>query len=153
MVFSSQVFLFYFLPTFLIGYFFLVSRGVKHAWLNLFITFFSYVFYGWMEPWLILLMFSSTSIDYVAGRLISAEGASSRQRNTALAFSMVANLSALGFFKYYMFFMGGLNAIALRLGLEPFSVWYIILPVGISFYTFQSMSYTIDVWQIGRAHV
>lgn len=147
MVFSSQVFLFYFLPIFLIGYFFLVSRGVKHHWLNLFITVFSYIFYGWMEPWLILLMFSSTSIDYVAGRLISAEGASTRQRNTALAASMVANLSALGFFKYYMFFMGGLNAIIMRLGLEPFSVWHIILPVGISFYTFQSMSYTIDVWR------
>lgn len=147
MVFSSQIFLFYFLPLFLIGYFFLVWRGVKHTYLNLFITISSYVFYGWMEPWLIILMFGSTTIDYVAARFISAEGASSRQRNLALAASMIANLSSLGFFKYYMFFMGGLNAIISRFGFEPFSVWNVILPVGISFYTFQSMSYTIDVWR------
>ena len=147
MVFSSQVFLFYFLPIFFVGYFFLVWRGVRHSYLNLFITIFSYVFYGWMEPWLLALMFCSTCTDYVAGRFISAQGASRFQRNLALALSMTANLCTLGFFKYYMFAMGGLNAIIARLGLEPFSVMTIILPVGISFYTFQSMSYTIDVWR------
>jgi alginate O-acetyltransferase complex protein AlgI len=147
MVFSSQVFLFYFLPVFLIGYFVLVWRGVRHSYLNLFITIFSYIFYGWMEPWLIVLMFSSTTIDYIAGRFISAEGASQRQRNIALTASIVANLSTLGFFKYYMFFMGGLNAILSKFGIDTFSVWNVILPVGISFYTFQSMSYTIDVWR------
>jgi alginate O-acetyltransferase complex protein AlgI len=147
MVFSSQVFLFYFLPVFLIGYFVLVWRGVRHSYLNLFITIFSYIFYGWMEPWLIVLMLSSTTIDYIAGRLISAEGASQRQRNVALTASIIANLSALGLFKYYMFFMGGLNAILSKFGIDTFSVWNVILPVGISFYTFQSMSYTIDVWR------
>ena len=100
-----------------------------------------------MEPWLIVLMFSSTTIDYIAGRFISAEGASQRQRNIALTASIVANLSTLGFFKYYMFFMGGLNAILSKFGIDTFSVWNVILPVGISFYTFQSMSYTIDVWR------
>lgn len=147
MVFSSSFFLFYFLPVFLIGYYFLVWRGVKHSHLNLFITFFSYIFYGWMEPWLILLMFGCTSIDYIAARMIAAKGASPKKRNTVLAISMVMNLSALGFFKYYMFFMGGLNLILSRLGLDTFSIWTVILPVGISFYTFQSMSYTIDVWR------
>lgn len=147
MVFSSQVFLFYFLPTFFIGYYFLVWKGAKHSTLNLFITFFSYIFYGWMEPWLLVLMFSSTCVDFIAGRLISAPGASSRKRNGALILSITANLCTLGFFKYYMFAMGGINAIATRLGFEPFSVMNVLLPVGISFYTFQSMSYTIDVWR------
>src|SRR5574344_1674253 len=147
MVFSSQVFLFYFLPVFLIGYFVLVWRGVRHSYLNLFITIFSYIFYGWMEPWLIVLMFSSTTLDYIAGRFISAEGAGQRQRNIALTASIVANLSTLGFVKYYMFFMGALNAILSKFGLDTFSIWNVILPVGISFYTFQAMSYTIDVWR------
>ena len=97
MVFSSQIFLFYFLPTFLVGYFVLFKLGAKHSFLNLFITIFSYIFYGWLEPWLVFLMFGCTLVVYVAGRFISAPDAS----------------------KF----------------------------VGISFYSFQSMSYAIDVWR------
>ncbi len=147
MVFSSQIFLFYFLPTFLVGYFVLLKAGVKHSGLNLFITIFSYVFYGWLEPWLVFLMFGSTLVVYISGRLISAEGASKLQRNLALWMAIVVNLGALGFFKYYMFGMGALNSIIERFGGEPFSVMTVLLPVGISFYTFQSMSYAIDVWR------
>ena len=147
MVFSSQIFLFYFLPTFLVGYFVLLKAGVKHSGLNFFITVFSYIFYGWLEPWLVFLMFGSTLVVYISGRLISAEGASKRQRNWALVMAIVVNLGALGFFKYYMFGMGAFNSVIERLGFEPFSVMTVLLPVGISFYTFQSMSYAIDVWR------
>ena len=147
MVFSSQIFLFYFLPTFLVGYFVLFRAGVKHSGLNFFITIFSYIFYGWLEPWLVFLMFGSTLVVYVSGRFISAPGASKRQRNLALLAAIVVNLGALGFFKYYMFGMGVINDVVAKLGCEPFSVMTVLLPVGISFYTFQSMSYAIDVWR------
>lgn len=147
MVFSSQLFLFYFLPLFFAGYYFLLWRRARHATLNFFITVFSYLFYGWMEPWLVLLMLGSTFANYVAGKVISAPGASKARRNGALAVSVAVNLGTLGFFKYYMFAMGGVNALAGLFGLEPFSVLRVLLPVGISFYTFQAMSYTIDVWR------
>lgn len=147
MVFSSQIFLFYFLPLFFAGYYLLVWRKAKHSSLNFFITVFSYVFYGWMEPWLVLLMFGSSLVNYVAGKLISAPGASNPKRNVSLAVSVAVNLGTLGFFKYYMFAMGGVNAVVQMFGGEPFTVLRVLLPVGISFYTFQAMSYTIDVWR------
>jgi alginate O-acetyltransferase complex protein AlgI len=65
----------------------------------------------------------------------------------ALGVAVAVNLGALGFFKYYMFGMGVINDVATRLGCEPFSVMTVLLPVGISFYSFQSMSYAIDVWR------
>lgn len=150
MVFSSQIFLFYFLPTFLVGYFVLLKLGARHSYLNFFITVFSYIFYGWLEPWLIFLMFGSTLVVYVSGKMISAQGASKIQRNLGLSMAVLINLGALGFFKYYMFVMGGLNTVIEKFGGEPFHIMTVLLPVGISFYTFQSMSYAIDVWR-GKA--
>ena len=147
MVFSSQLFLFYFLPTFLVGYFVLYKLHAKHSTLNFFITIFSYVFYGWLEPWLVFLMFGCTLVVYVAGRFISAPGASKLQRNLALGAAIAVNLGALAYFKYYMFGMGIVNDVITKLGCEPFSVMTVLLPVGISFYSFQSMSYAIDVWR------
>ncbi|SHL32134.1 alginate O-acetyltransferase complex protein AlgI [Fibrobacter sp. UWEL] len=147
MVFSSQLFLFYFLPTFLVGYFVLLKLGARHSYLNFFITVFSYIFYGWLEPWLVFLMFGSTLVVYISGKMISAEGASKFKRNLGLGLAVGVNLGALGFFKYYMFGMGALNSIIEKFGGEPFHVMTILLPVGISFYTFQSMSYAIDVWR------
>lgn len=147
MVFSSQIFLFYFLPLFFAGYYFLLWRKAKHSTLNFFITVFSYIFYGWMEPRLVLLMFGTTLLNYVAGKWISAPGASSLKRNSSLTISILVNLGTLGFFKYYMFAMGGVNAVVQSLGGEPFTVLRVLLPVGISFYTFQAMSYTVDVWR------
>lgn len=147
MVFSSQVFLFYFLPLFFVGYYFLVWRKAKYSTLNFFITVFSYVFYGWMEPWLVILMFFTTCVVYFTGKVISAPGASRHRRNMALLISVVVNLGMLGFFKYYMFAMGNVNIVLEQFGLAPYSIMRVLLPVGISFYTFQSMSYTIDVWR------
>src|SRR5574344_1119433 len=147
MVFSSQVFLFYFLPLFFAGYYFLVWRKAKYSTLNFFITVFSYAFYGWMEPWLVILMFFTTCVVYFAGKVISAPGASRHRRNMALFISVVVNLGMLGFFKYYMFTMGNVNVVLEQFGLAPYSIMRVLLPVGISFYTFQSMSYTIDVWR------
>ncbi|MFQ5740868.1 MAG: MBOAT family O-acyltransferase [Acidobacteriota bacterium] len=102
----------------------------------------SYVFYMWWNPKFIVLILASTVVDYTAGRLMP--GASRRTRRLLLVMSLSANLVLLGFFKYYNFFCSSV-AQALGLAKEAFLL-RITLPVGISFYTFQSMSYTIDVY-------
>jgi len=149
MVFSSHIFLFYFLPIFLIGYFLIVWSKAKLSWANLFITIASYLFYGWFEPWFVTLMWVSTIVDYYCGKAIAKTGASAKQRNGALIISMFVNLGLLGFFKYYMFIMGGINNLAelFGAGSNMFYIMNVTLPIGISFYTFQTMSYTIDVWR------
>ncbi|NLG16466.1 MAG: MBOAT family protein [Fibrobacter sp.] len=149
MVFSSHIFLFYFLPLTLLVYYLLPFswRGLHLR--NSFLTIASYVFYGWNEPWFVVLMFVSTLLDFAAGKMISMKGASQRLKNSALLMSCIGNLGMLAFFKYYMFAAGGINRIAEILGagsgLVP--VLSITLPAGISFYTFQTLSYTIDVWR------
>ena len=105
----------------------------------------SYVFYGWWDYRFLALILFSTVVDYACGLAI----ASTRQkRRVYLLFSVLVNLCALGFFKYFNFFIDS-GAEALKLfGLNvDLPVLHIILPVGISFYTFQSMSYTIDIYR------
>jgi len=149
MVFSSHIFLFYFLPLVLGVYYLMHWRGVNIRWMNLFITVVSYAFYGWFEPWFVLLMWFSTALDYTCGRIMTAPGATIRRRNISLAVSLIGNLGMLGYFKYYMFFMGGLNHILSQFGVGPhyYHVLAVTLPIGISFYTFNTMSYIIDVWR------
>ncbi|MBN1307485.1 MAG: MBOAT family protein, partial [Chitinispirillaceae bacterium] len=90
----------------------------------------------------------STAVDYTAGKLITRTGATQRQKNGALVMSCISNLGMLGFFKYFMFAAGGINRLtALFGGGAAIPVLQITLPIGISFYTFQTMSYTIDVWR------
>lgn len=149
MVFSSHIFLFYFLPSVLFGYYLLpfTWRGLYLR--NAFLTVASYVFYGWHEPWFVILMWISTAVDYTAGKMITRNNATLRLKNSALILSCVVNLGMLGFFKYYMFVMGGINTLIDILGGSPatFTIMQITLPIGISFYTFQTLSYTIDVWR------
>lgn len=160
MVFSSHLFLFYFLPLALAVYYLVPWRG-KHLWLTLV----SYLFYGWANPLFVVLMFVSTVIDYVAGLvqthngwrgwgkepgLLPEGGPRSRTQKLALAASIVSNLSLLGFFKYFNFGLDNYNLILAGLGLahlQLYDVLRITLPLGISFYTFQSMSYSIDVYR------
>ncbi len=159
-VFSSHLFLFYFLPTALLLYYAVPRRG-KH----LLLTLLSYVFYGWANPAFVVLMFFSTVIDYVCGLVMARRIGRSRRdppgllpkdgprtplQKTALAVSICANLSLLGFFKYFNFATGSYDALVSALGLTELrlDIWYrITLPLGISFYTFQSMSYSIDVYR------
>lgn len=130
MVFSSIMFLTRFLPLALIVYF-LVPGCMKNTWRNLVLFMFSLAFYAWGEPVYIWLMIFSTAVDYVNGGLAGYFVARDK-RNTAKVFvglSVVINLTFLAVFKY---------------------VGKFVLPIGISFYTFQSMSYTIDVYR-GKA--
>ncbi|MGD9497501.1 MAG: MBOAT family protein [Armatimonadota bacterium] len=157
MVFSSHIFLYYFLPAALLAYYLSPMR-----WRALVVTLFSYVFYGWANPWFILLMLFSTTVDYLCGQLISGrwmlrafagdppagEGLPpARQRKLALVTSIVVNLSLLGFFKYLGFAQSNLSYLLALLGRPAVEVYQVVLPVGISFYTFQSMSYSIDLYR------
>jgi alginate O-acetyltransferase complex protein AlgI len=92
-------------------------------------------------------MLASTVVDWLAGLAIARPGATPRARKQALVWSVVANLGMLGFFKYFVFAQENLNRLLAALGEEPFAVFEVVLPVGISFYTFQSMSYTIDLYR------
>ena len=145
MVFSSHIFIFYFLPLCLLLYYSL-PRRLKNG----FLTLFSYVFYGWFEPWYILLMLTSTFVDYFAARQISAQDASALKRKTALVVSLFTNLGLLGAFKYAVFAQENLNWLLHTFGASGFDVLQVTLPIGISFYTFQTISYTVDVYT-GRA--
>jgi alginate O-acetyltransferase complex protein AlgI len=150
MVFSSHIFLFYFLPFFLLVYFLLPFKWKGLYVKNAFITIMSYVFYGWLVPWFVILMFITTINDYVCGLIISAPGKAEWKRKSALIFAIVTDLSLLAYFKYYMFFMSEVvNRLAFLLGNGPhaFSIATVLLPSGISFYTFVGLSYTIDVYK------
>lgn len=139
MVFSSHLFIYYFLP-FSLGLYYLLPRSAKHYGLTLC----SYLFYGWANPKFVLLMLASTVIDYICGRVIATD----RHRQLAVTVSVCTNLSLLGFFKYFNFAIGNYNAVASLIGLPILrDVLNVTLPLGISFYTFQSMSYTIDVYR------
>ncbi|MFP4105930.1 MAG: MBOAT family O-acyltransferase [Phycisphaerae bacterium] len=161
MVFSSHLFMFYFLPAALLIYY-ASPRRMKH----LLLTLLSYVFYGWANPAFIILMFTSTVIDYLCGlgmtghfRLATWKGQPPRlekggertwRQKLPLIISICTNLSLLGVFKYFNFGIDSYNALVEALGADQ-AVWTnffrITLPLGISFYTFQSMSYSIDVYR------
>lgn len=135
MLFSSLIFLFGFLPVFLLVYFVVPKKGKN---LVLFLS--SLFFYAWGEPIYIFLMLFNASVDYLAGRLIERYEEHPAAKKAALLLSLVVNLSMLGFFKYADFFIGSLNN---WFGLD-LKLLNVALPIGISFYTFQTMSYTID---------
>jgi alginate O-acetyltransferase complex protein AlgI len=155
MVFSSYLFLFYFLPLALALYY-ASPRRLRHTAL----TALSYLFYGWANPLFVLLLFASTTVDYLAGLVIGravaaapprAEGTPGpRAARIAVTVSICSNLGLLGFFKYFNFAVENFNALAAAVGLGDLQlddVMRVTLPLGISFYTFQSMSYTIDVYR------
>ena len=152
MVFSSHIFLFYFLPISLLLYYSMPKRGK-----NIVLTAISYIFYGWSNPLFTLLMFFSTGVDYCCGLVIgSTPDAQQRRRKFALFVSIAANISLLGFFKYTGFALESYNQFFLLIGVEavqPVHVLKFLLPLGISFYTFQSMSYTIDVYRRDGTHI
>ena len=142
MVFTTHIFVFYFLPVFLLVYFNLPFR-----WRNLWITGASYVFYGWWQPWFVCLMMFTTVMDFIWGKVITRPGATPVQRRLAVAACVVTNLSFLGFFKYYMFSAETLNHLMAAVGAEEFRVLRVVLPIGISFYTFHSLTYIIDLYR------
>jgi len=145
MLFNSVEFLL-FLPTVFILYWFVFNKSLKIQ--NLLILVSSYVFYGWWDYRFLSLIFLSTIVDYIIGLNIPKQDSEKKQK-LLLWCSVLFNLSVLGFFKYYNFFVDSWIDLFSSVGYEIKSVWTlnIILPVGISFYTFQTMSYTIDIYR------
>ncbi|NLW16686.1 MAG: MBOAT family protein [Firmicutes bacterium] len=143
MVFSSLTFLFGFLPFVLLVYYLAPRR-----WRNGILFLVSLVFYGWGEPVYILLMLFSTIVDYTCALGVERYRGDQRRSLYFLLASVIINLSLLGFFKYADFVLRSLNS---WLGLN-LPLLNLPLPIGISFYTFQTMSYTIDVYR-GHAPV
>lgn len=129
MLFSSNVFLFAFLPAVLLCYY-----AVPRRYRTPVLLIFSLFFYGWGEPVYLLLMVADILLNYICGRWIAADRAKGGQGKRGLITGVVLNLLLLGFFKYANFLSGGLLP-------------QIPLPIGISFYIFQSMSYIIDVYR------
>lgn len=118
--------------------------SLPHRWQNVLLLVASYTFYGWVHPWFLALIFSTTVIDYASARGMERWPS---HRKRFLWLSIVTNFGLLGFFKYFNFFVENVAAAASLAGWRfPAPVLSIVLPVGISFYTFQSMSYTIDVY-------
>ena len=140
MVFSTPIFMFYFLVLTLAVYYVVPRKGR-----NVVLLIASLFFYWWGERAYVAIMFLSTAIDYTHGLLVERCKARGNDKGTrmAVASSVVFNLALLGFFKYWDFIAGSLQS----LGLTFMPVLGIHLPIGISFYTFQTMSYTIDVYR------
>ncbi|MEG2290481.1 MAG: MBOAT family O-acyltransferase [Clostridium sp.] len=138
MVFSSILFIFRFLPIAL-GIYFLTPKKYK----NLVILILSLIFYSWGEGKYFLIMIASIIIDYSAGRGIEKYGENKKARVGFLLMSIFGNLGILFFFKYFNFFIGNINQL-FNLALNPINL---TLPLGVSFYTFQTMSYSIDVYR------
>jgi len=144
MLFNSYVFLFAFLPAVLAGWW-----GLSR-WKPLRLAFLSgasWFFYAWWDWRYLPVLIGATSVDFLAGRWIAAS-ANARRRRLLLATSLATNVGILAYFKYAGFFFDSLNgigrALGLGAGLPPLRI---LLPIGISFYTFNSMSYTIDIFR------
>ena len=139
MVFSSLIFLFLFLPACLICYFLVPGLKAK----NLVLVVFSLVFYAWGEPFYVLLLLASAAMNYFAGLLMGGCRRRGKSLKPVLVGTVALNLLALGVFKYAALAVTTLNELS---GLA-LPVPQIALPIGISFYTFQAMSYVVDVYR------
>ena len=138
MVFSSTTFLCVYLPLVLLGYYICPKKGK-----NLFLLIVSLIFYAWGEPKYVLLMIFSIMINYAFGLLMDKHRANKKRLKLMLTLSVVIDLGLLSVFKYTDFIITNINSI---FG-AGFDLLNIALPIGISFYTFQAMSYTIDVYR------
>ena len=141
MVFSSLEFLLMYLASVLLVYYIVPLKAR-----NIVLLIFSLAFYGWGEPIYVLLMVFTIIADYIFGLLVEKALLSGNggRAKTVLVFAVVFNLAILGFFKYYNFFASNLRLIP---GLDFIPVLDLELPIGISFYTFQALSYVIDVYR------
>src|SRR3954471_1453282 len=156
MVFSSHLFLFYYLPAMLLLYY-----SAPRRFKNVTLTLASYFFYGWTNPYFLLLIAWSTFVDYCCGNFISGhwcpfgsagtdengyQKAPRWQAKLFVVLSLLSNLGMLLFFKYFMFMQENLNALRELMGYESYKILVVLLPAGISFYTFESISYNLDIY-------
>ena len=144
MVFSSIVFLFYFLPIFFLIYF-VLDRKYK----NIFILLGSVFFYSWSAPRFIFVLLGTTVIDFYVVLLMDSLRQKSLRR-LLLSISLAINLGLLFYFKYSNFFIENLNHLLIHAGVKQIGWTKLVLPIGISFYTFETITYVVDVYR--RVH-
>ncbi|MDQ0122417.1 MULTISPECIES: MBOAT family O-acyltransferase [Pseudomonas] len=142
MVFSSNVFLFLFLPIFL-GMYYL--SGIRYR--NLLLLIASYVFYAWWRVDFLALFAAVTLWNYWIGLKVGAAGVRTKPAQRWLLLGVGVDLCILGYFKYANFGVDSINAMMTSVGLSPFILTHVLLPIGISFYIFESISYIIDVYR------
>jgi alginate O-acetyltransferase complex protein AlgI len=142
MVFSSTIFLFLFLPLVLLFYFF-IGKNFR----NLFLILASLLFYTWGENEYVLLMLVSIVLNYIFGLLIDHSRQLGRSGKLPLLVAVIVNIGILCFFKYANFLIENVNYILLVLQMKPLARQNIHLPIGISFFTFQALSYVIDLYR------
>lgn len=141
MIFSSNIFLFAFLPLFLLCYYLVATRARSAL-----ILAFSYAFYMWWRPEFLGLLVGVTVVSYSFALAIGAT-ADERRRYRLLAAGVSLNLLALGYFKYANFGIDSLNALLAGLGLKAVDYTRVILPIGLSFYIFHAISYLVDIYR------
>jgi alginate O-acetyltransferase complex protein AlgI len=135
MVFSSTFFLCYFLPAFLLLYF-----ASPRKYKNIVLLISSVLFYAWGAPKFIFVLIGTTILDFFLVRLMSGSS-SDRKRKILLGISVTMNLGLLVYFKYSNFFIQNVNGVLHKLGVEGDIQWTsVVLPIGISFYTFEAMT-------------
>ena len=144
MVFSSNVFLFLFLPLFLAVYYLTPDRARLRNWV---VLIGSYVFYAWWRVDFLFLFAAVTIWNYLIGMAIAREGARSAKARRWLVLGVTVDLVTLGYFKYANFGVDSLNALLGAAGTSPIVWTHVILPIGISFYIFESISYIADVYR------
>jgi alginate O-acetyltransferase complex protein AlgI len=144
MVFSSNAFLFLFLPLFLAVYYVTPNHGRLRNWV---VLAGSYIFYAWWRVDFLALFAAVTLWNYLIGLAIARNGVRTRRSRQWLVLGVTVDLCTLGYFKYANFGVGSLNTVLAGAGFEPFIWTQIILPIGISFYVFESISYIMDVYR------
>lgn len=142
MVFSSSLFLLYFFPIFLIVYFLL--KGTK--WKNLWTLFTSILFYAWGAPTFIIIVLASIIADFYLVKVMDKTTVRSR-KNLLLATSVVLNIGLLAYFKYANFFIENANTLLETMGMTAVHWTKVVLPIGISFFSFQKLTYSVDVYR------
>ncbi len=142
MVFSSILFLYYFLPTFLLLYFILKKQSYKNIWLL--VT--SIFFYAWGASDFILIVLASIVIDFYLVKYIHISE-NKKRKKLLLAISVLMNIGLLAYFKYANFFIENVDLLLIYFGKSPVQWVRVVLPIGISFFTFQKMTYGIDVYR------
>lgn len=140
MLFSSLVFLWFFLPAAVFLYYLAPGRNAK----NIVLFAASLIFYGWGGPRYLLLVLLTALLCYVAGLCLDAAGERTALKKLSVGVFVLITLGILGYFKYYNFFAATAGRLA---GKELFPLRDIVLPLGISFYTFQAISYVVDVYR------
>ena len=141
MAFSSNIFLIFFLPVFLICYFACPKR-----WKNIILLLFSIGFYAYGAPTFVFLLLGSIVINFYLVRLMYGSE-SQLKRKIFSGLAILLSLGLLAYFKYANFFVDNLNALLSSFGVQPFAFAKVLLPIGISFFTFQSITYVVDIYR------